>query len=320
MSMQTLAPLRVGVIGAGRVGAVLGAALADSGHRILAATAVSAASQDRAARLLPHAALLAADEVLARVDLVLLAVPDDILTDLVRSLAESGAFRNGQIVVHTSGAHGLGVLQPAEQRGVLPLALHPVMTFAGRPEDVQRLIGAPFGVTAAEEHRAVAETLVLEMGGEPVWIEELARTLYHAALVVGSNHLITLVAEARDLLVTAGVQDPARLLAPLLGAALDNSLRYGDKALTGPVSRGDVGTVRRHLRTLVDQAPGSVPSYVAMARRTAQRALASGRLKRHEAAPLLDLLAERPAPASKATDPASAPPAPGPAGTSVTVR
>lgn len=304
MTMHTLAPLRVGVIGAGRVGAVLGAALAASGHQIVAATAVSAASRDRAARLLPEAALLPADEVLPRADLILLAVPDDTLRDLVRGLADAGAFRPGQIVVHTSGAHGLAVLQPAVDRGVLPLALHPVMTFTGGPEDIHRLSGVPFGVTATEEHRAVAETLVLEVGGEPVWVEEASRTLYHAALVVGSNHLITLVAEARDLLRTAGVEDPARLLAPLLGAALDNSLRYGDRALTGPVARGDVGTVRRHLRTLVEQAPASVASYVAMARRTAQRALAAGRLKKHEAAPLLDLLAERhaePNPVDKAT-------------------
>ncbi|MDQ4039911.1 MAG: DUF2520 domain-containing protein [Actinomycetota bacterium] len=306
MSLHTLAPLRVGVIGAGRVGAVLGAALSESGHRIVAATAVSTASRQRAARLLPGAALLPADEVIPRVDLVVLAVPDDTLSALVRGLADSGSFRPGQIVMHTSGAHGVAVLAPAVERGVLPLALHPVMTFAGRPEDVQRLAGVPFGVTAAEGHRAVAETLVLEMGGEPVWVEESARTLYHAALVVGSNHLITLVAEARDLLRTAGVDDPARLLAPLLGAALDNSLRYGDKALTGPVSRGDVGTVRRHLRTLVEHAPGSVASYVAMARRTAQRALSAGRLKKHEAAPMLQLLAERPAPAEERTGPTNA--------------
>jgi len=315
MTLHTLAPLRVGVVGAGRVGAVLGAALARSGHRVVAATAVSSASRDRAARLLPGAALLPADEVIAGVDLVLLAVPDDTLAALVRGLAESGTFQPGQIVVHTSGAHGLAVLQPAADRGALPLALHPVMTLAGRPEDVHRLAGVPFGVTANEEHRAVAETLVLEMGGEPVWVAESARTLYHAALVVGSNHLVTLVAEARDLLRTAGVEDPARLLAPLLSAALDNSLRYGDSALTGPVSRGDVGTVRRHLRTLVEQAPGSVASYVAMARRTTQRALAAGRLKRHEAVPLLDLLADRP-PSSGASDPATDP-ATGPAATHV---
>ena len=305
MTLHTLAPLRVGIVGAGRVGAVLGAALARSGHHVIAATAVSAASRDRAARLLPDAALLPADEVSARVDLVVLAVPDDTLAGLVHGLAESGAFRPGQIVVHTSGAHGLAVLQPAVEHAILPLALHPVMTFAGVPEDVHRLAGVPFGVTADDEHRAVAETLVLEMGGEPIWVQESARTLYHAALVVGSNHLITLVAEARDLLRTAGVADPARLLAPLLSTALDNSLRYGDKALTGPVSRGDVGTVRRHLRILVDQAPASVASYVAMARRTAQRALAAGRIKRHEAAPLLDLLAERPTASESETESAT---------------
>lgn len=306
MSLHTLAPLQVGVIGAGRVGAVLGAALARSGHQVGAATGVSNASCARAARLLPGSVLLPADEVALRSELVLLAVPDDTLADLVRGLSEAGAFHPGQIVMHTSGAHGLAVLEPATYRGVLPLALHPVMTFAGQPEDVHRLAGVPFGVTAADEHRAVAETLVLEMGGEPVWVEEGNRCLYHAALVVGSNHLITLVAEARDLLASAGVEDPARLLAPLLGAALDNSLRYGDKALTGPVSRGDVGTVRGHLRTLVDQAPASVASYVAMARRTAQRALAAGRLKRHEAAPLFDLLADRTATAPSVTSPADA--------------
>lgn len=287
---RTHAPLRIGVIGAGRVGAVLGAALATAGHRVVAATAVSTDSRRRAARLLPDAELLPADEVVAAADLVLLAVPDDTLADLVHGLAEAGAFRRGQVVVHTSGAHGLAVLEPARQHGVLPLALHPAMTFAGRPEDVQRLPGTPFGVTTDPEHRAVAELLVLEMGGEPIWVEESARTLYHAALVIGSNHLITLVNDARDLLRTAGVEDPSKLLAPLLGAALDNSLRYGDRALTGPVSRGDAGTVRRHLRTLVDQAPDTVASYLAMARRTAARALSAGRLRRIDAGPVLAVL------------------------------
>jgi predicted short-subunit dehydrogenase-like oxidoreductase (DUF2520 family) len=164
------------------------------------------------------------------------------------------------------------------------------MTFSGAPEDADRLAGAPFGVTSRPEYRAVAETLVLEMGGEPFFVTEGDRRLYHAALVTGANHLVTLVAEAADLLRTAGVGDPASVLAPLLTAALDNGLRRGDRGLTGPVSRGDVGTVRDHLDTLAERAPESVAAYVAMARRTTERALAAGRLKRHEGAPLLDLL------------------------------
>ena len=142
------ARLRVGIIGAGRVGAVLGAALAAAGHDVVAASGLSAASAERAARLLPGVPLLPADEVVAAADLVVLAVPDDTLAGLVAGLAETGAWRAGQLTFHTSGAHGLAVLAPAERAGVLPLALHPAMTFSGAPEDADRLVGAPFGVTS----------------------------------------------------------------------------------------------------------------------------------------------------------------------------
>jgi predicted short-subunit dehydrogenase-like oxidoreductase (DUF2520 family) len=229
--------------------------------------------------------------VVAASDLVVLAVPDDTLAGLVAGLAGTGAWRAGQIAFHTSGAHGLAVLEPAERAGVLPLALHPAMTFSGAIEDADRLPGAPFGVTSRPQHRPVAETLVLEMGGEPFFVAEEDRRLYHAALVTGANHLVTLVAEAADLLRAAGVSAPERVLTPLLTAALDNGLRRGDRGLTGPVSRGDVGTVADHLDILSERAPASVDAYVAMARRTTERALASGRLKRHEGAPLIDLLA-----------------------------
>jgi predicted short-subunit dehydrogenase-like oxidoreductase (DUF2520 family) len=285
------ARLRVGVIGAGRVGAVLGAALADAGHDVVAAAGLSTASAERAARLLPGVPLVPADQVVADSDLVVLAVPDDTLPGLVAGLAGTGAWRPGQITFHTSGAHGLDVLAPAERGGVLPLALHPAMTFSGAVEDADRLPGAPFGVTSRPQHRPVAETLVLEMGGEPFFVAEEDRRLYHAALVTGANHLVTLVAEAADLLRAAGVAAPGQVLTPLLTAALDNALRRGDRALTGPVSRGDVGTVAEHLDTLTERAPASVDAYVAMARRTTERALAAGRLKRHEGAPLIDLLA-----------------------------
>src|SRR5215217_2715863 len=284
------ARLRVGIVGAGRVGAVLGAALTAAGHDVVAAAGLSTASAERAARLLPGVPLLPADEVVAAADLVVLAVPDDTLAGLVAGLAGTGVWRAGQLTFHTSGAHGLAVLAPAEQAGVLPLALHPAMTFTGTPEDADRLVGAPFGVTGRPEYRAVAETLVLEMGGEPFFVAEADRRLYHAALVTGANHLVTLVAEAADLLRSAGVGDPARVLGPLLTAALDNGLRRGDRGLTGPVSRGDVGTVAAHLQTLTERAPSSVDAYVALARRSTERQLAAGRLKRHEGAPLLDLL------------------------------
>ena len=299
---RATARLAVGVIGTGRVGAVLGAALARAGHHVVAGTGVSAESVRRAQRLLPGVPLLPADEVVARADLVLLAVPDDELAPLVAGLAETGAWRPGQLVAHTSGAHGVAVLAPAARAGVLPLAVHPAMTFTGAAEDLDRLAGTTFGVTAPEPLLPVAEALVLEIGGNPVAVPEEARPLYHAALVVGANHLVTLVNEAADLLRRAGVRQPARVLGPLLAAALDNALRGGDEALTGPVSRGDAGTVAGHLRTLSEHAPDSVAGYVALARLTAGRALASGRLSPAQAGPLLDVLGRVPRPADGAGD------------------
>ena len=284
------ARLTVGVVGVGRVGSALGVALSRAGHAVVSVSGVSDASRRRAADRLPSAEVKPADDVVRDVDLVLLTVPDDALAQVVDGLATVGAFRPGQIVVHTSGRHGLDVLDPVTRAGALALALHPVMTFAGGAEDVERLVGTSFGVTAPEEFRAVGEALVVEMGGEPVWVPEEARPLYHAALAWGANYLVTLVATAADLLRATGADRPDLLLAPLLGAALDNALRRGDAALTGPVARGDAGTVTAHIEVLRANAPEVVPAYVALARLTADRALRDGRLDPRAAEALLDAL------------------------------
>jgi predicted short-subunit dehydrogenase-like oxidoreductase (DUF2520 family) len=293
--MSRPARLAVGVVSAGRVGAVLGAALAQAGHTVVAASGVSRPSVLRAAQLLPDVPLLPPDEVARRADLVLLAIPDDVLAGTVRGLAAVGALRPGQIVVHTSGAHGVDVLGPATDVGALPLALHPAMTFGGRPEDLQRIAACSFAVTATEGDEvawSVGEALVVEIGADPVRVPQSARPLYHAALAHGANHLVTLVSECADLLRSAGVEPAERLLGPLLSAALDNALRHGDRALTGPVVRGDVGTLRVHLRVLAETEPAALPGYRALALRTAQRALAAGLLSAPVAAEISAVLEE----------------------------
>ncbi|MFE6841682.1 Rossmann-like and DUF2520 domain-containing protein [Streptomyces sp. NPDC057686] len=286
------ARLTVGVVGAGRVGPALACALQQAGHRPVAVSGVSDASRRRAERMLPGVPLVPPAQVLELADLVLLTVPDDALPSLVEGLAETGAVRPGQLLVHTSGRYGTAVLDPARRAGALPLALHPAMTFTGTEVDVQRLAGCSFGVTAPEELRLAAEALVIEMGGEPEWIAEENRPLYHAALALGANHLVTLVAQAMELLHKAGVEHPDRMLGPLLGAALDNALRSGDAALTGPVARGDAGTVAAHVSELRKHSPASVAGYLAMARTTADRALAHGLLKPELAEDLLGVLAD----------------------------
>jgi len=257
--------------------------------------AVSDASRRRAERLLPDVPIRPPDEVAAAADLLLLAVPDDVLPGLVGGLAAAEVVRPGTFVVHTSGAHGLGVLAPLTQdgRGGLPIALHPVMTFGGGAEDLARLSGACFGVTAPPELRPVGETLVVEMGGEPVWVDDAARPLYHAGLALAANSVVSLVAEVTDLLGAAGVDEPQRLLSPLMYAAVDNALRRGDAALTGPVARGDVAVVAAHLRALAEADPDAAAAYLALSRLTASRALGSGLLPPERAEPLLDVLAGR---------------------------
>jgi predicted short-subunit dehydrogenase-like oxidoreductase (DUF2520 family) len=291
---QHPARLNVGVIGAGRVGTALAVALRRAGHRIAGASAVSDVSRRRIEKFLPGVPVLQPAEVITAADLVLLTVPDDALGALVAGLAVTGAPLAGRMLLHASGRHGLGVLEPAVRLGALPLAVHPVMTFTGRPDDVDRLAGISFGVTAPEVLRPAAEVLVMEMGGEPVFIAEPDRALYHAALAGAANHLVTQVVQAQDLLALAGVRQPARMLAPLLSAALDNALRLGDAALTGPVARGDAETVADHLQALRAHAPEALPAYLAMARLTASRALASGMLTSPDAQLLLDVLAEVP--------------------------
>jgi predicted short-subunit dehydrogenase-like oxidoreductase (DUF2520 family) len=250
--------LTVGVIGAGRVGRTLAAALSAAGHRVTLDPSSPAAA-----------------------DLLLLTVPDDALAAVAAGLS----LRPDQVVAHTSGAYGLAVLAPAGGR---PLALHPAMTFTGDPADVSLLPGISYGVTAPDDLRPFATRLVADLGGTVEWIAEPDRPLYHAALSHGANHLVTLVNEAADLLREAGVREPQQLLAPLLAAALDNALRLGDGALTGPVARGDAGTIARHLAAL---GPAQARTYRALARRTADRAIAAGTLSPAAAERLLAVLA-----------------------------
>jgi predicted short-subunit dehydrogenase-like oxidoreductase (DUF2520 family) len=290
VEMPRPARLAVGLVGAGRAGTAMAAALARAGHRVVAASAVSDASLGRLAASLPEVPVVRPQQVVERADLVLLTVPDDALGGLVSGLAATDVPLAGRFMAHASGRHGLGVLDPVVAKGALPLALHPVMTFTGRREDVARMAGISFGVTAPTVLRPVAEVLVVEMGGEPVFIDDDKRGIYHAALASSANHLVTLVVQSADMLRAAGVADPAHMLAPLLGAALENALSLGDAALTGPVARGDADTVAAHVVAIKAAAPEALGAYLALARLTAERALAARTLSADDAQRLLGVL------------------------------
>ena len=282
------ARLTVGIVSAGRVGSAIGATLERVGHVVFGVCAVSDASRRRAHTRLPDSRILPAEQVAARSELLILAVPDTELPGLVAGLAAARTVRPGTIVGHTSGAHGITVLEPLTELGARPLAIHPAMTFTGHDEDLARLGNACFGITAADEvGYAIAQSLVIEMGGEPVRVPEQHRTLYHAALAHGSNHLVTLIVDAvaalrealegRGLLGQQAVDEQPnglaeRMLAPLASAALDNALRRGSAALTGPVARGDAGAVAAHLEALDAVDSRLAAGYRGLSLRTAERA------------------------------------------------
>lgn len=276
------ARLKVGIISAGRVGTALGVALERAEHVVVACSAISEESRQRAARRLPDSLVLPAPDVAADAELLLLAVPDTELAGIVSGLAATGAVRAGTIVVHTSGAVGISVLAPLTEQGCLPLAVHPAMTFTGSDEDIDRLSESCFGITAADEIGfAIAEALTLEIGAEPFRVDETARTLYHAALCHGGNHVVTLIDDALAALRaalpgrlgSAVAEDPdgiaERVLGPLVRAAIANTLRDGRAALTGPVARGDSATLARHLAALAQVDPGLAEAYRTNALRTA---------------------------------------------------
>lgn len=275
--------LNVGIIGAGRVGATLAAKFRNAGYEISGVSGRSAASNVRIRTLLPGVNTMAPSEVAAGSDILVIAVPDDALEGVVEQLADARAVAKGATVLHTSGRHGLRALAPLAAQGACPIALHPAMTFTGTEVDLKRT--CVFGVTAGPREHDLAETLVSDLGGTLMWIDEDDRALYHAALAHGANHLGTLVLQAMDLLRQAGAPDASAVLRPLLTAALDNVLAYGDAALTGPVVRGDLSTIRAHLDAFAQAGTPSATTsaYAELARATTTRAWESGRLSVTEA-------------------------------------
>jgi predicted short-subunit dehydrogenase-like oxidoreductase (DUF2520 family) len=216
--------LGVGIVGAGRVGPVLGAALGGAGHAIVGIATVSDAGRERADALLPGVPVLTVPEVIERAELVVLAVPADELEALVSGLAATGAWQPGQLVVHTAAEYGIGVLAPATAAGVIPLALHPAMAFTGTSLDLVRLRESWFAVTAPTPVLPIGQALVVEMGAEPVVIDEADRPAYADAISAATEFSTAIVAQATRTLAAIGVERPGSVLGPLVRSAVENAL------------------------------------------------------------------------------------------------
>ncbi|HEY5230765.1 MAG TPA: Rossmann-like and DUF2520 domain-containing protein [Galbitalea sp.] len=222
--MERSGRLGIGIIGAGKVGPVFGAALAGAGHAVVGISAVSQASQDRAEAMLPNVPILDIPTILERSELVILAIPEAEIASLVAGLAATGAWQAGQLVLHTAAALGTAVLAPAQALGAIPLAVHPAMAFTGTSIDLLRLRDSYCAVTAASVVQPIGMALVVEMGAEPLLVEEEDRPAYAEAIAVATGFSIAIVAQATDALAAIGVENAGRVLAPLVRSAVENAL------------------------------------------------------------------------------------------------
>lgn len=212
------------MIGAGRVGPVLGAALASAGHALVGISAVSQESRDRADAMLPGVPVLPVPDLVERSELVLVAVPDAALPALVEGLAQAEVWVAGQLVVHTSPRFGTGVLLPAVRRGAIPVALAPAMAFTGTSLDLGRLREARCAVTAPAPVLPIGQALAVEMGCEPIVVAEEDREAWAAALHEVVAPLERTMQEAATRLVRLGVEDPDAVLGPIARSALERAL------------------------------------------------------------------------------------------------
>jgi len=283
-------PGALALVGPGRVGTALAVLAERAGWRVGAVLIHSPGDRERAERYLASCEISDDPKALRGADLVLVATPDDAIAPVVLRLAASGVFAPGQRVVHTSGAAGRWVLSEAEAAGAATLAVHPVQTCPSVEAAVERLAGAAYGVTCADSEWRFARQFVSSLGGRAFRLSEQDRPIYHAALALTSNSLVTLAVQAGRMLAGCGVKRPFEVLAPLLSATVDNVRDLEDAALTGPVARGDAGTISRHLEALAGTAPEVLPVYVELAKLTARRAAESGLLGADKAGEIVALL------------------------------
>jgi predicted short-subunit dehydrogenase-like oxidoreductase (DUF2520 family) len=286
--------MKIAIVGAGVLGTSLGVVLTQAEHQVVAICSRTLKSARAAARRIGKVPVVG-DPALAAMgaDVVLLAVPDRAIPSVAIQVAAGGAMRRGAAVVHLSGALPSGVLAGVRAGGGWTASMHPLQTFADVETAVQSLPGSFFFLEGDVEALDVLRGLVLSIDGRPVPIDSATKSLYHAAACAASNFVVTLVDYAAGLLGKAGVPPDVALpaLLPLVAGTLKNLEAVGlPDALTGPIDRGDLGTVRGHL-TALRRVPGDlVRLYSALARKTVEVALRKGKIERATADAFLELL------------------------------
>jgi predicted short-subunit dehydrogenase-like oxidoreductase (DUF2520 family) len=271
--------LKIGFIGAGTVGTALAMLLSQKGYQFVGASR----RRRTAAGAVSNLHLMDSNQAVAdAAELVFITTPDD----AIAAVASEVKWRRGQSVVHCSGADSVAILEPARQAGARVGGFHPLQTFAGVREAVENIPGSTFGIEAEEPLLTTLKTMVENLGGHWIKLRAEDKVAYHAAAVFACNYLVTLVKLATDLWQTFNIpaDRATQALLPLIRGTLHNIETIGiPDCLTGPIARGDTGTIRKHLKALGEQAPAQLAPYRQLGLQTVPIALAKGKIDKKQA-------------------------------------
>jgi predicted short-subunit dehydrogenase-like oxidoreductase (DUF2520 family) len=280
----------IGFIGAGTTGTALAVRLNQHGYQVSAVSSRSLTSAEKlAGRISGCQVYNGAQEVANTAYLVFITTPDDIIP----KVATEVQWLKEQNVVHCSGAHSIDILEPARQRGANVGCFHPLQTFASVDQAIENIPGSTFAVEAEEPLLSILKEMATALEGDWVVLKAGDKVLYHAAAVFACNYLVTLVKLATDLWQTFGVSptQATKALMPLLRGTLSNIENVGlPNCLTGPIARGDLGTISTHLESLERQAPSLLNIYKELGRQTIPISLAKGKIDLQRAGELQALL------------------------------
>jgi len=273
--------MNIGIVGAGNVGVALAMALKEKGFKLNGICCRTEDSARRASEKLGVDHSMDPEEVSRRADIVFITTPDRVIGEICREIARNGGFRDGQVVLHTSGAHDSTLLEPAKKAGADILSMHPLQTFPSSETGFQNLPGSYFTLEGDERALEVGEELVAAFEGVALTIPTEMKPLYHASACVVCNYFVALIDLGLKMMEIAGVDRQKALPAmmPLIEGTLANMKKVGvPRALTGPIDRGDASTIGRHIEKMKEVMPQVMEIYRLLGRFTAEVAEDKGTL------------------------------------------
>jgi predicted short-subunit dehydrogenase-like oxidoreductase (DUF2520 family) len=281
---------KLGFIGAGTVGTALAIRLSERGYPVVAVSSRSQASADKLAQAISDCRAVTSSQTVAdSAELVFITTPDDAISTVVSSVQ----WHPDQGVVHCSGADSVNSLEPARKQGASVGAIHPLQTFASVEQAIKNISGSTFALEAEEPLLSTLKEIATTLDGTWIELKSNDKVLYHAAAVIACNYLVTLVKLATDLWQTFNVpsEQATQALLPLLRGTIANIERVGiPQCLTGPIARGDTGTITKHINAMEHAAPALLPTYLDLGRQTIPIALAKGRIDQQQAEELQKIL------------------------------